>query len=213
MGAAEMTVEMFPHIQQGTPEWYRIRAGLATASQFKTVKASGKAGGDSVTRRKYMLQLAGEIITGEPMESFSNGHMERGKRMEAEARAYYAFQHDEEPELIGFARDTEKGCGCSPDSLLGKTGLLEIKTHLPHILAEMILSGKPPSTHKAQVQGQLHVTDREFVDLLCYWPKFPPFDVRWYRDEPYIRQLAADIAAFNEELLATVEKIKRLGGV
>jgi predicted nucleic acid-binding protein len=29
----------------------------------------------------------GEILTGEPMESYSNAHMERGKAMEDEARS------------------------------------------------------------------------------------------------------------------------------
>jgi hypothetical protein len=40
--------------------------------EFSTVMAKGKDGGKSVTRRTYMLKLAGEILTGEPMESYSN---------------------------------------------------------------------------------------------------------------------------------------------
>ena len=40
------------------------------------------------------LKLAGEILTGEPMESFTNAHLERGKVMEPEARELYGFVHD-----------------------------------------------------------------------------------------------------------------------
>jgi hypothetical protein len=41
-----------------------------------------------------MLKLAGEILTGEPMESYSNVHMERGKEQEAEAREAYELMKD-----------------------------------------------------------------------------------------------------------------------
>ena len=66
----------------------RARMGIPTASQFATVLAKG----EGKTRRTYMMKLAGEIITGEPMESFSNEHTERGHEMEPEARDLYAFQ-------------------------------------------------------------------------------------------------------------------------
>jgi hypothetical protein len=55
--------------QQGEPEWFAARLGIPTASEFSTVMAKGKDGGKSVTRRTYMLKLAGEILTNEPMES------------------------------------------------------------------------------------------------------------------------------------------------
>lgn len=194
---------------QGTEAWFLARAGIPTASEFSTVLAKGRGGADSKTRRTYMLKLAGERITGKPMETFSNAHMERGKVMEEEARNYYAFLTDAEPQQVGFIRNDL--AGASPDSLLGDDGLLEIKTALPHILGDLILSGEFPSEHRAQTQGQLWVTGRQWVDLIVYWPGMPAFIKRAHRDERYIADLAAAVTQFNAELAEMVEKIRAYG--
>lgn len=203
-----MSIEIFD-FEQGTPEWFKCRMGIPTASEFSTVMASGKGGGESKTRKTYMLKLAGELLTGELMESYTNVHMERGKVMEDEARSFYAFMHDAEPERVGFVRNGAKGC--SPDSLIGHNGALEIKTALPHILGELILKDQFPPEHKAQTQGVLWVTEREFIDLVVYWPKMPRFVKRAYRDEPYIKEMSAAVDQFNAELAELVEKLRRYG--
>jgi hypothetical protein len=194
---------------QGSEEWFLARAGIPTASEFSTVLAKGRGTAESKTRRTYMLKLAGERITGKPMETFSNQHMERGKLMEEEARNFYAFLTDDEPQQIGFIRNDL--AGCSPDSLIGADGLLEIKTALPHLLIDFIFKDEFPPEHRAQTQGQLWVTGREWVDLTVYWPKMPPFIKRAYRDEVYIRDLAAAVERFNDELAEVVERIKSYG--
>lgn len=195
--------------EQGTEEWFRARAGMPTASEFATVMASGRGGGDSKTRRTYMLKLAGEIITGEPSESYSNAHMDRGKIMEEEARRWYAFSRDVEPERVGFIINGPKGC--SPDSLLGTAGMLEIKTALPHILIEKLLKGEFSPEHKAQCQGALWVAEREWIDLVTYWPRLPPLVVRAQRDEVYIAGLSRAVDQFNEELAELVAEVRRIG--
>lgn len=195
--------------EQGTDSWFRARMGMPTASEFSTVMASGKGGGDSKTRRTYMFKLAGEIITGEPSESYSNAHMERGKEMEDEARASYSFDHDMEPQRIGFVINGPKGC--SPDSFIGSNGMLEIKTKLPHLLIDLLLKDDFPPEHKAQCQGGIWVCEREWIDISVYWPKMPPFIKRAYRDEPYIAEMAKAVDAFNAELAETVDRIRRRG--
>jgi hypothetical protein len=192
--------------EQGSEEWFRVRAGMPTASEFSTVMASGRGGAESKTRRTYMLKLAGEILTGEPMESFSNAHMERGKEMEAEARDLYAFMQDESPELVGFIVNGQKGC--SPDSLCGPNGLAEIKTKLPHLQIDVLLRGEIPPEHMAQCQGALWVAEREWIDFVSYWPRLPLFVKRTYRDEEYIKTLSAAVDQFNAELAELVEKIR-----
>lgn len=195
---------------QGSPEWFAARMGIPTASEFSTVQAKGRSGGDSKTRRTYMLKLAGEILTGAPMDHFGNGHTERGHEMEPDARRLYALAADCEPELIGFARDGRKGC--SPDALVGSDGLLEIKTKLPHLLIDLILSDKFPSEHYAQCQGALWVTGRSWIDLAVYCPGIPLYTKRLERDEPYISALASAVDEFNAELDDVVSSIVRFGG-
>lgn len=188
--------------EQGTPEWLLARAGIPTASMFATVLAKG----EGKTRKTYMRKLAGEIITGEPMDSYSNAHMERGKAMEAEARDLYAFQQFVEPVQVGFIRSGQKGC--SPDSLVGDAGMCEVKTKLPHLQIEVLEAGKLPPEHVAQCQGALWVAEREWIDFVSYWPKMPLFVKRAYRDEPYIKALSEAVDVFNDELATLVERVR-----
>ncbi len=195
--------------EQGSEEWFRVRAGMPTASEFSTVMATGRGGGDSKTRRTYLHKLAGEIITGEPSEQFGNHHTDRGKAMEPEARELYAFKTEAEPEQVGFIVNGRKGC--SPDSLIGDRGMLEIKTKLPHLLIEAILRGDFPPEHKGQCQGALWVAEREWIDIAIYWPKLPLVIHRAYRDEAYITTLARAVAEFNEELDEVVARVRAYG--
>ena len=144
---------------------------------------------------------AGERITGEVVEGFTNAHMERGRVMEDEARDLYAFLRDDaQLHRVGFVRNDHLRAGVSPDSLIGDDGMLEIKTKLPHLQLDVLLDGTLPDEHKAQCQGALLVTGRAWLDFVSYWPKLPPLIVRVERDEAYIDQLRAAIATFNHEL-------------
>lgn len=194
---------------QGSPDWYAARAGKVTASELHTVLAKGKDGGASVTRRAYLLRLAGEIITGQCAETYSNGHMERGKVMEEEARQRYAFEREADPQLIGFIENGRKGA--SPDALIDANGVLEIKTKEPHRLIECLLRDSFPPEHRAQCQGALWVAEREWIDLAIYWPGMPLVVHRAYRDEDYIAALTVAVDGFNAELDAVVAKVRAYG--
>lgn len=197
--------------EQGTPEWYACRLGLVTSSMFKTVLASGKGGSESLTRATYMRKLAGEIITGEPMDNYVSADMARGTIMEDEARSYYAFSTGAEMQRVGFIRNGSKGC--SPDSLIDTQGMFETKSNAPHVLIELILKNDFPPAHKAQCQGGLWVAERDWIDICCYWPKMPALIKRAYRDESYIAELSREVDRFNEELAETVERVRRYGEV
>lgn len=194
---------------QGTPEWLAARAGIPTSSMFKTVMAVGPKGGKSATRVDYLNKLAGEILTGQPMDNYVSADMERGKLMEDEARDLYAFQNNVEPIRVGFIKSGNKGA--SPDSLIGDKGGLEIKSAAAHIQIERLLEGALPSEHKAQVHGNMWVSEREWWDFCSYCPKLPLFVIRVYRDEDYIAKIAKEVELFNIELQQTVEYIRRYG--
>ena len=194
---------------QGTPEWAQARLGIPTASMFSAVLAAAKDGKERKTRDMYLRKLAGEILTGESMDNYQDANFERGKQMEAEARDFYAFTTDEIIEQVGFIRNGAKGC--SPDSLIGSAGMLELKTAFPHILIDKILRDEFPPEHRAQCQGNLMVAEREYIDLAIYWPKMPMFTKRAYREDGYIAKLSDEINAFNAELHELVEKIRRYG--
>jgi predicted phage-related endonuclease len=193
--------------EQNSPEWFTARMGIPTASQFATVMAKG----EGKTRRTYMMKLAGELITGEPMDSFSNEHTERGHKIEPEARDLYAFQTGAQLERVGFIKNGK--AGASPDSLIGTDGGAEIKTKLPHMLAELILKDEFPPEHKAQIQGTLWISKRQWWDIAVYWPGMPLFVKRVERDEIYIQKIATEVDKFNAELADVVEQIRRRGAM
>lgn len=194
-------MEIF-NCDQGSEEWFACRAGIPTASKFATVIAKG----EGKTRGKYMRQLAGEILTGVPMDGYTNVHMERGKEMEDEARELYAFVHDADIHRVGFIRNGMKGG--SPDSLVGNNGGLEIKTALPDIHIERLEKNRIPPEHVAQVQGNIWIGEREWWDFVSYWPALPLLRVRVYRDDDYIKTLSDEIDRFNDELAVLVERIR-----
>jgi hypothetical protein len=197
-------IEIFD-MDQGGDEWVKARLGLPTASKFATIMAKG----EGKTRSEYLRKLAGEILTGEPMDSYSNIHMERGKTQEDEARDLYAFITDAEIHRVGFVRNGQKGA--SPDSLVGEDGGLEIKTALAHIQIERLMRGGLPPEHKAQVQGNIMVLERDWWDFCSYSPKLPLLKVRVPRDESYIANMAGEIDRFNDELADLVERIRHYG--
>lgn len=190
---------------QGSPEWFQARLGIATASCFKDVLAKG----EGKTRATYMRRLAGEIITGQPAETFKTPEMERGNVMEAEARNNYAFMFNADPIGVGFVRNGS--IGCSPDSFIGEDGIVEIKTQKAELLIATLDADRFPPEHVAQCQGALAVTGRKWVDLCIYWPGMPLFVKRTHRDEDYIRMLTGELDRFNAELAAMVERVHAYG--
>lgn len=196
--------------EQKSEEWYRARMGIPTASMFGTVMAQGKGGGESIGRASYMRKLAGEIITEIPMESYTNDDMERGTAIEPELRARYAFEADVEVEQVGFIRNGNKGC--SPDGLIGKDGMVQIKSAAPHIMIEILMAGEVPKKHLPQCHGELWVAERAWTDLVIgsVSNKLPLFRQRIHRSEAYIRQISGAVADFNGELREMVSKIRAM---
>lgn len=202
-----MELQIF-NCPQGSAEWLACRLGIPTASMFATVMAKGKGGGDSVTRRKYMYTLIAQRKTGVVEEGFSNQHTERGHEWEPDARNLYAMVADVEPVQVGFLRRGE--VGASPDSLIGTDGLLEIKTRMQHLQVELLLAGEVPTEHKAQIQGQLWVSGRQWLDFVGYHPGLQLFVKRVYRDEAYIAGIKVAIDDFLGEMHGTIAKLDQV---
>lgn len=196
----------FIECEQNSDLWRAARCGLATASEFSSILAKG----EGKTRRSYMLRLAGERLTGVPADGFESADTIRGHQMEPEARETYSFVTGSEPQLVGFIKNGN--VGCSPDALINANGLLEIKTKKPALLIEVLLKGEFPSEHKAQCQGALWISEREWIDLAVYWPGLPLFITRAKRDETYIVNLAGEVERFNVELDGVVASIRNYGG-
>ncbi|MCZ2203702.1 lambda exonuclease family protein [Bartonella sp. A05] len=193
---------------QGTSEWRQARNGLITASLFEMVIARKKDGKKTQKYHSVMMKLAGERITGKPVEEGTTIPMRRGTELEPSARQLYGTLTKTNPECVGFILADDRMKGFSPDAFIGTNGLLEIKTKKPEILIPYYYQNSFPAEHKAQCQGGLWIAQREWVDLMLYWPNMPPLIKRAYRDEVYIRKLENEISRFNHALDMMVHQIK-----
>ncbi|WP_421560860.1 MULTISPECIES: lambda exonuclease family protein [unclassified Pseudomonas] len=193
-------MQIITEVAQGSPEWLDLRLGIVTCSELECLLVNGKGeAGFGAGAFTYMNTLIGERITGEAADPFmGNRHTERGHELEGIARTLY--EQREEAETSQVAIILNHGAGYSPDSLVGAKGLTEIKTKLPKFQVEVILSGEIPKEHVAQCQGGLWVSEREWIDFVCYWPGMPLFIKRAYRDEAMIRKLSERVSTFYEIL-------------
>lgn len=182
---------------QGSPEWLAARCGNATASEFASILAKGQG----KMRVSYLRRIVAERLTGKPVETYSNAHMERGILQEADARAEYEAETGNLVQQVGFIKHPELAAGCSPDGLIDADGGGEIKSVIPTVQVETILAGGYPSEHKAQVQGNLWITGRKWWDFVSYCPDMLKPSLRIYifrvqRDEEYIANLEAEVRRF-----------------
>lgn len=202
-------------VEQGSEAWFQARLGLPTASHFGVIMASGRDGGDSMSRAQYLYRLAGEQITGKVAEeTFKSRAMERGKEMEPEAVADYERRHDTTVKRVGLGINFAgvRRCGASPDGLVGFDGGIETKTMRPDLMIPLLM--KPvamPNEHRAQVMGNMHVWERDWWDLKIFYTRMPDFTVRVDRDPAYIRLLDEQIQVFNHDLKKLVGKLRDMG--
>jgi putative phage-type endonuclease len=194
------------NVEQGTFEWLAVRLGIPTASDFdKIITSTGKA---STQTTAYAHKLLAEILTGKPVETFEKTEwMERGVLLESSAVQFYEVKNDVETVKVGFVTDDKRTMGCSPDRLVGDDGLLEIKCPAPHTHVGYMLAGKVDRKYWPQLQGQLLVSGRKWVDWMSYHPEMQPVIVRVERDEEFIKAMHASIQQFNAELAVELGKL------
>lgn len=168
-------------VEQGTAEWFALRAGKPTASDFSKLMTSD--GKPSKQADGYAITLAAELYAGKPVDAWQgNGYTDRGKELEPDAVALYEFTRDVQGYKVGFITDDDELWGCSPDYLIGGDGMLEVKclkaeNHVKAILYYRKHERCPPD-YVQQTQGQLLIAEREWCDLVFYHPVLPPLVIR-----------------------------------
>ena len=197
--------------EQGTREWVEARLGIPTATGFSKILTPG--GKLSKSREAYWGDLLGESVTGEPHDDLPSLYfVERGEALEPSARKHYAFQRDVDPVKVGFVfRDEGRMVGCSPDGVVGDDGLLELKCPKTGNHISWLARGVVPREHVSQLQGQLWVTGRAWVDFMSYHPGLPPLIVRVEPDPAYQAALDEHIPTFCDELLEGRAYLRSLG--
>jgi hypothetical protein len=199
-------------VEQNTPEWDALRAGIPTASEFKNL-ITAKTGKPSTAIDSYARTLAGEKFAGTQLDPFlGNQYTERGHALEDDARRFYRLITNADVHQVGFITDDDLTMGCSPDSLVGEDGLLEIKCLLAdkHVeCLEYIDAGECPPDYRIQVQGQLFITGRKWCDLYFYHPILPKQAIRIEPDGEIQTLLTSQLTALAEKRDAIHEMLTR----
>jgi hypothetical protein len=199
-------------VQQGSEAWREARLGKVTASRIRSVMAKPKKKGEaeSTTRRNYISQLALEIVTGKSKESqFQSWDMQRGIKLEPEARSEYELRVKEMVLTAGFyEHPTIPRFGASPDALVGEKGLAQFKCPIWAVHYEYRTAAKKglvPAEYYPQVQCELAVMpNREWNDFVSYNEDYPENSqlivIRAHRDEALIKDIESAVLAFNSEV-------------
>ena len=201
-------------LQEGD-DWMLARVGAFTASRAADLMAKTKSG-PSASRGNLLTLLAVERLTGQPVETYSNAAMQRGIELEAEARDAYSFQTGQAVREVGYVpHPSVERAGCSPDGLCGDSGLVEIKC--PSSMAkhlEALRTGAHAQEYAWQLQHQLWVTGRGWVDAVSYDPRFPDglqlAIKRVARDEEAIILLETSVKIADREVDAMVRELEAL---
>ena len=193
-------------VRQYSEEHDRLKLGIPTSSNFhKIITPQGKP---SKQWREYACVLIAERILQRKIDFYQSLSMERGLIVEAEAADWYEFDQDVTVQRVGFITDDNHTIGCSPDRLVGNEGLLEIKAPLPQTQVEYWLSGEVNERFRPQVQGQLYVCQRSWVDILCWHDVLPKIVMRVEPDEKFIKALDRELRIFNFFIENVMEKIR-----
>ena len=197
-------------LEQNTDAWYQIRSGIPTSSAIsRIITPTGKL---SSQAEQYMYDLIAERIMGHPLDGFQSDDMKYGQEMEDEAVAFYEYSHTVDTVRVGFVTTDDGRLGASPDRAVGDSGLLETKC--PKYGAHVGYLFKKPvdKTHYPQIQCQLYVTEREWVDILSYNPDLPQAEVHVERDDKFIALMAQAVKEFCDELdNKYAELVERIG--
>jgi hypothetical protein len=133
--------------------------------------------------------------------------------MEAEAVAYYEGIREIDTARIGFLTNDTNTIGASPDRFVGEDGLLEIKVPAEHTHVSYLLTRSVDAEYFPQVQGQLWISGRRWLDILSYHPEMPPALIRVERDEAFISVLGRAVEAFSEALERMAVELRERGWI
>ncbi len=198
---------------QRTDDWFEVKKGKVSASDMGKVLAGKHTKG----RHNYIETIASDL---EGIPDFDDHDLkpwfEAGVFYEEWAIGWYQFHKNVDVAHTGFVvHDEYEWLGCSPDGLVGDSGLVEAKFRHRLSTFDKAVHGSVPRNYFAQMQTQLFVTDREWVDYLNYW-RDTEFDkekghvLRVYRDQSYIENtLLPAILAFWKDVQAELRARKR----
>ncbi len=154
-------------VEQGSPDWYALKAGKWSSSKAAIIMGGPETKGlDSLIKDIAWGRRYGPIE-----ESFRSGAMERGSRMEPESRDWYALEKLTPVLQAGLVEHaTIPHVAWSPDGLIEPGGGIEGKCPLHKAFMEVKRTGKIPAEYRWQCKWGMWVGQLDYLDFVCYHP-------------------------------------------
>lgn len=205
------------NLKQGTVDWYNLRLGIPTASEFDKI-ITPKKGELASARHKYACRLISERLLNWQADSLEKiDHIAAGKENEPFAVAQLELTYDFETRPVGFVTSNDGRFGASPDrvaevaaDLMAVGTVIECKCPTIPKQMEYLLLGHDDA-YRCQVQGQLYVAEADKAIFYAYSQRMPAYRVESGRDDAFIKRLADGLEQFSDELEEMTERAKRLG--
>jgi len=192
---------MWHEIEQNTDEWFDLRGGLATSSNFSKIMAN-EEGAFGEPAKKYAVEIAVEIVTGELEEAarYKNSYMDDGHIFEPIAIREYEMETFNNVIKGGFFISDNKRFGDSPDGNVGEEGCIEVKCVIRTTHFKRLEKGGFDSAYKWQIMGHIWVGNKQWCDFISYCHSMPLgkklYVHRIERDEDMMQRIEARMTEF-----------------
>lgn len=192
------------HMPQGSPEWWAVRRGIPTGSQFGRIitpkKGEYASGADT-----YAAELIAESL-GWQSGFHGSPDTERGNRLEKEALRWLSFRYGISSRDVGFCLSDCGRYGASPDGIAPDGSPIEVKAPDLHTFLKWRVKNELPEDHKAQCHAEMWVTGASRCWFVAYasHASIDNMMVEVKRDA-FTEQLGTCIARFCDRL----EKLQR----
>ncbi|CAH2065959.1 unnamed protein product [Thlaspi arvense] len=171
-------------IPQKSEEWFALRKDKLTTSTFSTALGFWKKNRRSELWHEKVYDSESRVV-----DDSARFAMNWGVQMEPAAIERYKRIMGCEVGSMGFALHSQEQLhwlGASPDGVLD-SGILEVKCPYNKGKTDTVLPwSKVPFYYMPQMQGQMEIMDREWVDLYC-WTQNGSSVFRVVRDRSYWR--------------------------
>lgn len=157
------------NVQQRTKEWHDLRLGRITASKVVNIIYKGNKPTESY--KSYLAEKLAEIIKGSPKKFEPSWPMIRGTELECSAIFCYENELGLKVTDGGFYI-YEDYLASSPDGIVNKDLIIEVKCKNETNHAKFILEKKVPGDHMAQMQLNMLMTGAKECDYVLYHPDF-----------------------------------------